>query len=138
VGLRVGLDGCVKSRPPPTGIRSTYGPARSESQEGKVTFFSLGSTKLTKNKNHNLNPCSRHRVTSTFQTLVPRPVAISPAHFPHRMSNYTHQQMNMYILFKNSKIYIKTLKTLLNVSILRSSSGSIHCSLLNLQFKNTQ
>ena len=33
------------------------------------------------------------------------------------------------------KIYIKTLKTLLHVSITRSSSGSILCSLLKLQFK---
>ena len=36
------------------------------------------------------------------------------------------------ILFKRFKIYIKTLKTLLHVSILRSSSGSILCSLLKL------
>ena len=32
-------------------------------------------------------------------------------------------------------MYIKTLKTLLHVSITRSSSGSIYCSLLKLQFK---
>jgi len=43
----------------------------------------------------------------------------------------------MYIVFKKSKMYIKTLLTLLHVSIIRSSSGSIGCSLLKLQFKNT-
>jgi len=32
-------------------------------------------------------------------------------------------------------MYIKTLKMLLHVSIIRSSSGSILCSLLKLQFK---
>ena len=41
----------------------------------------------------------------------------------------------IYILFQKSKIYIKTFKTLLHVSITRSSSGSIYCSLLKLQFK---
>ena len=50
--------------------------------------------------------------------------------------NCTHRQMHIYIyiymlLFNKSKIYIKTLKTLLHVSIIRSFSGSIHCSLLN-------
>ena len=40
-----------------------------------------------------------------------------------------------YILFKKFKIYIKTLKTLLHVSILRSSSGSTYCSLLMLYIK---
>ena len=40
-----------------------------------------------------------------------------------------------YILFNNSRIHIKTLKTLVHVSITRSSSGSILCSLLKLQFK---
>ena len=49
--------------------------------------------------------------------------------------NYTHQHMNIHILFKKSKIYIETLKTLLHVSITRSSSGSLLCSLLKLQFK---
>ena len=43
--------------------------------------------------------------------------------------------MNLYILFKKFKIYIKTLKTLLNISILRSSSGSTYCPLLNLYIK---
>ena len=33
------------------------------------------------------------------------------------------------------KIHIKTLKTLLHIPIIRSSSGSILCSLLKLQFK---
>jgi len=50
----------------------------------------------------------------------------------------THQQMHIYMLFNKSKIYNKTLKTPLHVSIIWSSSGSIHCPLLNLQFKNTQ
>jgi len=54
--------------------------------------------------------------------------------------NYTHQHMHIYIythyiLFKKSKIYIKTFKTLLHVSITRSSSESISCSLLKLKFK---
>jgi len=35
-------------------------------------------------------------------------------------------------LFNKSKIYIKTFRTLLPVSITRSSSGSIYCSLLKL------
>ena len=46
--------------------------------------------------------------------------------------NYTHQHMNIYILFKKCKIYIKTFKMLLHVSFTRSSSGSIYCSLLKL------
>ena len=32
--------------------------------------------------------------------------------------NYTHQHVHIYVLFKKSKIYIKTLKTLLHVSII--------------------
>ena len=51
----------------------------------------------------------------------------------------THTNTCMYlyicVLFKKSKIYMKTFKTLLHVSITRSSSGSIYCSLLKLQFK---
>jgi len=43
-----------------------------------------------------------------------------------------HTNKSTYIIFK---IYIKTLKTLLHVSIIRSSSWSILCSLLKLQFK---
>jgi len=59
---------------------------------------------------------------------------------------YTHKLMHLYIyisiyiyiniLFKKFKVYIKTLKTLLRVSILRSSSGSTHCFLLNLYIKS--
>jgi len=49
--------------------------------------------------------------------------------------NYTHQNMHMYILFKKSKIYVRTFKTLLHVSIPRSFSGNIYCSLLKLRFK---
>ena len=48
---------------------------------------------------------------------------------------YTNQLMHLYILFKKFKIYIKTLKTLLPFSILRSSSGSTYCSLLKLYSK---
>jgi len=51
------------------------------------------------------------------------------AHTHARTHTYT------YILFKKSKTYIETLKTLLHVSITRSSSGSMYCSLLKLQFK---
>jgi len=47
----------------------------------------------------------------------------------------THQLMHLYILFKKFKIYIKTLKTLLHVSIPRSSSGSTYCSLLKICIK---
>jgi len=43
--------------------------------------------------------------------------------------------MHLYIILKEFKIYIKTLKTLLHVSIIRSSSGSTYCSLLKLQIK---
>ena len=41
----------------------------------------------------------------------------------------------IYIILKKFKIYIKTLKTLLHVSIIRSSSGSTYCSLLKLCIK---
>jgi len=43
--------------------------------------------------------------------------------------------MHLCIILKKLKIYIKTLKTLLHVSIIRSSSGSTYCSLLKLQIK---
>ena len=49
-----------------------------------------------------------------------------------RLFNYTHQQIHIYVLFNKSKIYIKTLKKHLHVSITRSSLDSIHCSLLKL------
>jgi len=45
---------------------------------------------------------------------------------------HTHTHTHIYILFKKSKIYIKTFKMLLHVSITRSSSRSIYCSLLKL------
>jgi len=48
---------------------------------------------------------------------------------------HTHTHTYTYILFKKSKIYIKTFETFLHVSITQSSSGSIHCSLLKLQLK---
>jgi len=50
----------------------------------------------------------------------------------YSLFNYTHQHMHVYILFKKSKIFIKTFKMLLHVSITRSSSASIYCSLLKL------
>jgi len=59
-----------------------------------------------------------------------------------QLFNYTHQHMHthththththIYILFKKSKICIKIFKTLLHVLIIRSSAGSVYCSLLNL------
>ena len=50
---------------------------------------------------------------------------------------YAYQLIHLYIyiLFKKFIIYIKTLKTLLHVSILRSSSESTYCSLLKLYIK---
>ena len=51
--------------------------------------------------------------------------------------NYTHQHMHIYIYYL--RILKCTLKqTLLHVSITRSSSGSIHCSLPNLCFKKSK
>jgi len=50
-------------------------------------------------------------------------------------SIYTHQLTHLYIILKKFKIYIKTLKTLLHISIIRSSSWSTHCSLLKLYIK---
>jgi hypothetical protein len=41
----------------------------------------------------------------------------------------------LYIIHKSKIYYIKTLKMLLYVSILRSSSGSTYCSLLKLHVK---
>ena len=43
--------------------------------------------------------------------------------------------MHLYIILKKFKIYIKTLKTLLHVSIIRLSSGSTYFSLLKLYIK---
>jgi len=43
--------------------------------------------------------------------------------------------MHLYILFKKFKIYIKTLKTFIHVSILRSSSENTYCPLLKLYIK---
>jgi len=48
---------------------------------------------------------------------------------------YTHQLMHLCIILKKFKIYIKTLKTLLHVSIIRSSSDSTYCSFLKLYIK---
>ena len=39
------------------------------------------------------------------------------------------------VFYLTSKIYIKTFKTILHVSITRSSSGNIYCSSLKLYFK---
>jgi hypothetical protein len=43
-----------------------------------------------------------------------------------------HQLKHLCILFKKSKIYIKTLKTLIYISIPHSSSGNTYCCLLKL------
>ena len=53
------------------------------------------------------------------------------------MHTHTHTHIYIYIYkFKKFKMYIKTLKTLLHVSItLSSSSGSTYCSLLKLCIK---
>jgi hypothetical protein len=48
---------------------------------------------------------------------------------------YTHHQMHNLNNIMKFKIHIKTFKMLLHVSILRSSSGTIHCSLLKLYIK---
>jgi len=53
-------------------------------------------------------------------------------HSVEYLFTHTNKCIYIYILFKKSKIYIKTLKTLLHVSIIRSSSGNIHCSLPKL------
>ena len=55
-------------------------------------------------------------------------------HFTMQFVDYliTHSNTSTYILFKKSKIYMNTFKKLLHVSIIRSSSGSIHFSLLKL------
>jgi len=55
-------------------------------------------------------------------------------HFTVHSVDYliTHTNTCIYILFQKYKIYIKIFKTLLHVSITRSSSGSIYCSLLKL------
>jgi len=46
---------------------------------------------------------------------------------------YTHQLMHLYtIIFKKFRTYIKTIKTLLHISIIQSSSGSTYCSMLKL------
>jgi hypothetical protein len=50
----------------------------------------------------------------------------------YNLINCIHQHTHTHILFKKSKIYFETFKTLLHVSIARSSSGSIYCFLLKL------
>ena len=58
----------------------------------------------------------------------------------HKHSLYIHWVLHTngctnYVLYISLKHYIKTLKMLLHISILRSSSGSIHSSLLKLHVK---
>jgi hypothetical protein len=56
-------------------------------------------------------------------------------HFEDSQS-ITHQRKHkLYIIHLSKIYYIKTLKMLLHVSILRSSSGSTYCSLLKLRDK---
>ena len=43
--------------------------------------------------------------------------------------------MHLYAILKKFKIYIKTLKIILHVLIIRSSSGRTYCSLLKLYIK---
>jgi hypothetical protein len=58
-----------------------------------------------------------------------------------RLFNYTHQHMHIYIyiytyiLFKKSKIYIKTFKTLLHISIIDHPQGAciFPCKSYNLK-----
>ena len=52
--------------------------------------------------------------------------------FHTHLITHTNTCIHLYILFKKSKIYIKTFKTLLHVSITRSSSGSVYFTLLKL------
>jgi hypothetical protein len=59
-------------------------------------------------------------------------------HFTVHSVDYLITHTNTCIIYKvfvKSKIYIKIFKTLLHVSITRSSPGSIYFSLLKLQFK---
>jgi len=83
---------------------------------------------------------TRTKVFTTFRDCAARSIYHYLNTWP-TLFNYTHQQLHIYIciyiyvLFKKSKIYIKALKTLLHVSITRSSSGSLYCSLLKLKFK---
>jgi len=54
--------------------------------------------------------------------------------------HYTHQHMHTHthtIYIKKSKIYIKTVKTLLHISIIRSSSGSIRRTTITRPILNT-
>ena len=51
---------------------------------------------------------------------------------------HTHiQYIYIYIYIKKSKIYIKTVKTLLHISIIRSSSGSIRRTTITRPILNT-
>jgi hypothetical protein len=92
-------------------------------------FLSLRVYNKLKNRGTDIPEISYCRVLQQFVRLE------QPWLKPDKyiaLSNYTHRYMHIYILFKKSKIYIKTFKTLLHVSITRSSSGSIYCSLLKL------
>jgi len=61
-----------------------------------------------------------------------REICADGTYFTNNLRIYIYIYICIYIKFKKSKIYIKTFKTLLHVSITRSSSGSIYCSLLKL------
>jgi hypothetical protein len=50
--------------------------------------------------------------------------------------SFTHKQKGFLLNLKEFKIYIKTLKTLQHVSIIWSSSWSLHCAWIRLYIKN--
>ena len=79
----------------------------------------------------------RHRIEREVQNMCSAMLTVyilQSTYLIKLLSTYliTHTNTCIYILFKKSKIYTKTFKTLLYVSITRSSSGSVYCSLLKL------
>ena len=74
MGPRAGMDGCGKSRPPPTGVRSPDRPARSESLY-RLNYRGRISTVCFSPKNHIF--------------LKPKLLSIScHVHYTHAMSAY--------------------------------------------------
>jgi len=66
-----------------------------------------------------------------FHKIIFPLITYTSLHTPTRAHahTHTHTHTHIYILFKRSKICIIAFKTILHVSITRSSSWSIHCSL---------